>query len=299
MKTRGNPASGVGRTLSAGVRRRILRRYFDQTTEEEWQRYSGRSRRVLARTLRERFLCQHLAGVRGIVLELGPGPGRFTPVVSRPHRTHLVGVDLSREALVVARKRARRLSAESAQDWVQAAGEQLPLASHSISAAVVLGNILGFASGDGPRILKELARVLRRRGVLVADLANVPGALQDALYHWALRRALPRILRRGRYYYVDRVMATGFLPYNPPRGARWEVKFYTVPEISKELARAGFRTVDAMAVAPIAAFQDRIASAARRDTGAWKALLRIEERVGRRADAQGVGHGFLIAAVRK
>jgi hypothetical protein len=98
---------------------------------------------------------------------------------------------------------------------------------------------------------------------------------------------------------VDRVIDTGFQPYAPDRLAPWEVKFYTVPEAARALDRAGFRVIDAMAVAPATAFQDRVLSVARRDKRAWEGLIRVEERLGRRPGAHDVGHGFIVSARRK
>lgn len=283
----------------ARARRRRLRRGFDRRVREEWNRYAGEDWRVLVRTLRERFLQRHLEGVRGLALELGPGPGRFTPIVRRMPRRRVVGIDLSRESLRAARRRGGRAPGLAPIDWVQGAGERLPLASASVDAAVVLGNIVSFAAADGPALLGELARTVRRGGVLVADFSSVTGAIQAAFHAAAGHRLLPRFLRQPRYYLVDRVLDTGYQPYAPRRLAPWEVRFYTAPEATRALRRAGFRVVDTMAVAPIAAFQDRVLSIARHDERSWKGLLHIEERAGRRPGTHEVGHGFIVAALRK
>jgi len=115
----------------------------------------------------------------------------------------------------------------------------------------------------------------------------------------ARRRLLGRILRRPGHYLLDRVLTTGLQPLAPDRLARWEFRFYTAAEDEKERARAGFRVIDVMSVAPIAAHQDRVAAIARRDERTWETLLRVEERVGWRPDVFELGDGFLIAAVRK
>jgi len=78
----------------------------------------------------------------------------------------------------------------------------------------------------------------------------------------------------------------------------WEFQFYTVAQATKALARAGFRVIDAMSVAPLAAYQDRVAAIAHRERKTWEGLLRLEERVGRRPGALESGHGFVVAAVR-
>ncbi|MFZ3355139.1 MAG: class I SAM-dependent methyltransferase [Thermoplasmata archaeon] len=280
-------------------RRRHIRTSFDVRVQDEWKRYAGEPRRQLHRALRERFLRSQLTAAKGITLELGPGPGRFTPILRRRTRSRVIGVDLSRAGLLAGRRRARRQSRLWRVDWVQAAGERLPLRSGTVDTAVALGNIVSFAARDGPLLLKELARVTRRRGRLILDFASPASAAQEFFLMAASRRVLPRILRRRRFYLIDQVLTTGFQPNAPHRMARWEFQFYTPAEAQRALTRAGFRTMDIMSVAPIAAFQDRIASSARRDARTWKALLEIEEQVGRRPGVLESGHGFLIAAVRR
>jgi ubiquinone/menaquinone biosynthesis C-methylase UbiE len=212
----------------------------------------------------------------------------------------VVGIDLSRESLLAARRRASQVRALAPVEWIHGAGEHLPLANGSVESAVVLGNIVSFAAADGPVLLRELARTVRPRGVLVADFSSITGAIQAAFHRAAeVRGFLSRFLRRPRYHLVDRILDTGFQPYAPARLAPWEVKFYTVPEATRALTRAGFHVIDAMAVAPVAAFQDRVLAVARRDERSWNGLLRIEERCGRRPGAYDVGHGFLMAATRK
>jgi len=286
------------RTQLPPHRRRHVRRTFDARVQAEWSRYGGDPRRILLRTLRERFLRQHLKGSGGILVELGPGPGRFTPTLRRSTRKRVVALDLSREALRAARKRAPEKRGLARVDWVQGAGEHLPLRSRSVDTVVVLGNIVSFAALDGPLLLKELGRVVKPGGLLVADFPSPAASAQEFLYMGSRRRFLRRVLRRPKYYFLDQVLATGYQPLAPARMALWEFRFYTAAEARKELARVGFRTVDVMSVAPISAHQDRIAAIAHREKRAWATLLRVEEQVGRRPGVLETGHGFVVAAIR-
>lgn len=279
-------------------RRRHVRQSFDDRVKDEWRRYAVEPQRILRRTLRERFLRQHLRRSSGILLELGPGPGRFTPTLRRATRGRVVALDLSLEGLRSARRRARQQPGLARIDWVQGAGECLPLLSRSVDTVVAFGNIVSFAALDGPALLKELGRVVKPRGRLLADFASPAAAFQEFFYVAARQRLLGRVLRRPHHYFLDRVLATGFQPLAPARLAPWEFQFYTVAKAEKELARAGFRTVDAMSVAPIAAYQNRVAAVARREKRTWETLLRVEEQIGRRPGVLETGHGFLIAAVR-
>lgn len=287
-----------GGLLDPRQRRRQVRRDFDASVTKEWKRHEGEPWHVLRRTIRERFLRQHLARTEGTVLELGPGPGRFTTLLrARPRRT-VVAVDLSRACLRAARRRAARRGSLAAVHWLQAAGERLPLGPATMDAVVAFGNIVSFASVDGPALLGELARVLRPGGRLLADFPTPVGSAQEFFHLAARRRFLPRVLRRRTYYFVDRVLAEGFQPFAPARMGRWEFRFYTVQEAHRDLERAGFRVADTLSVAPITRMDSRVVSVARREKRTWESLLTVEERAGRRPGVSESGDGFLLCAVR-
>jgi len=279
-------------------RRAHLRRTFDDRVKQEWGRYSGDAQRLLFRTLRQRFVGRHLRPSAGFLLELGPGPGRFTPFLRQRFRGRLIALDLSRESLRSGRRRARTQRGFARIDFIQGAGEYLPFRPRSIDTVVALGNIVSFAGRDGGVLLAELRRVVRPRGRLLLDFASPAASAQEFLGRAAQQRFLLRILRRPAYYLLDQVLGTGFQPYAPGRGGMWEFQFYTVAQATKALARAGFRVIDAMSVAPLAAYQDRVAAIAHRERKTWEGLLRLEERVGRRPGALESGHGFVVAAVR-
>jgi len=242
----------------------------------------------------------HLPKGTGWVLELGPGPGRFTPIVLST-RARVVAVDLSRPMLRTLGRRRSVASGLARLRRVQAAGEQLPFRDGAFRATVAFGNLLGFSGSDGPRLLSELARVTRRGGVLVLDVASPVGAATDFLETATRRHLLRRVLRAPDYYFLNEVVRSAdrtHQPYAPERWGFFEFDFYTAAGADEVLRAAGFRPVDRMAVAPIGAYRDRLTTTARRDRWAWRTLLELEERTGRRPGTLETGHGFVVAAVR-
>jgi SAM-dependent methyltransferase len=283
------------------ARRRRIRERFDASVDREWRRYSGTAWRVLVRELRHRFLARHLPKGEGWVLELGPGPGRFTPTVLSA-RARVVAADLSRPMLraLTRRKGVRTRAAKLRR--VRAAGEHLPFRDGAFRASVVLGNLLGFSAADGPRLLREVARVTRPGGMLVLDVASPVGATTDFLEAAARRRLLRRILRDPEYYFLNEIVRSAertHQPYAPSRWGFFEFDFYTVAAAERELLAAGFRPIDRMAVGAIGAYRERLTTIARREPRTWRTLLELEERVGRRAGVLETGHGFVVAAVRE
>ena len=146
--------------------------------------------------------------------------------------------------------------------------------------------------------MKEIARVTKRHGKLLVDFSSPVSATQEFFRVATVRRLLPRVLKRPRFYFVDQVLDEGFQPYAPARWGNFEFRFYTVDEARKELIHSGFRVFDVMSVAPITAHDNRIAASALRSPRTWENLLQVEERAGRRSGVLETGHGFVMAAVR-
>jgi SAM-dependent methyltransferase len=283
------------------VRRRRVRERFDASVRREWKRYEGDAWRALVRELRERFLSRHLSRGDGWVLELGPGPGRFTrALLGRGAR--VTAVDLSLPMLRALHRRRTIRSRAARLRRVRGAGELLPFRDGAFRASVALGNILGFSASDGARLLSELARVTRPGGLLILDVASPVSATTDFLEVAARQRLLPRVLRRPGYYFLNKVVGASDRtrqPYAPERWGFFEFDFYTVAGVEGALATAGFRVIDRMALAPIGAFRTRLTTIARRERNTWNHLLALEERAGRRPGTLETGHGFVVAAVRR
>jgi len=282
------------------VRRRRVRERFDSAVRREWGRYEGEPWRALVRELRERFLGRHLPRGDGWLLELGPGPGRFTPaLLGRGAR--VVAVDLSRPMLQALSRRQAIRSRAARLRRVRGAGELLPFRDGAFRASVALGNILGFSASDGERLLSEMARVTRPGGLLLLDVASPVGATTDFLEMAAQRRLLPRVLRDPEYYFLNEVVRSSDRtrqPYAPKRWGFFEFDFYTAAGAEQALSAAGFRVIDRMALAPISAYRTRLTRIARRERRTWQNLLAVEERAGRRPGTLETGHGFVVAAVR-
>lgn len=277
-------------------RRTLVARKFDGGVDREWKRYSGEVRRVLQRELLERFLRKHLPRPSGTVLELGSGPGRFSGALLSCEPRTLVQVDISRGGLTTSRKRFRRHPQGDRIRWAQGAGEHLPLHDGVADAAVVFGNIVSFAVDDGPRMVQEVARALKPRGLLLVEFPQPVGSIQETLLAWTRRRTFRKIFRDPKAYFIDQILETGYQPYAPDRLCDWEFQFYTVDQARAVLAKAGLETFDAMSVGPLTAYQEGIARLAQRERATWDQLLRLEEIAGRRVGALECGHGFLLAA---
>jgi len=263
----------------------------------ERRRLVGSASADLRRTLTERFLARNLASAPGPILEVGPGPGRFTTVLGRLGRP-LVLLDLAVPMLRAARRAtARGLGRRTARPaFVQAAAEALPFPARTFGAVVLVG-LFGFFAGDGPAALTEAARVLRPGGRLVVETQSrtqsigsiLPGAPETAR----------TIYRRPREYHLARILARGDQPLDPAHYANWEYRYWRAPELEGAVRAAGFDPVDRMSVGPGVGLHGSLAAALRRDRVAWPHVVATEEVLGRWPENWGAGAAFLLAARRR
>lgn len=133
------------------------------------------------------------------VLEVGPGPGWFSPEIARliaPGRLALF--DIQREMLALADARLKRVGLSN-YDCVDGDAVALPFADGQFDA-VVFVTVLGEV-GDPGKALREAARVLRPTGrVLVAEQMGDPDrVLADVLATLAKDAGLEIVRSEGSW----------------------------------------------------------------------------------------------------
>ncbi|MEZ6030053.1 MAG: methyltransferase domain-containing protein [Hyphomonadaceae bacterium] len=128
------------------------------------------------------------------VLEIGPGPGWFSPEIARlVPQGRLVLFDVQREMLALAEQRLKQ-SGHANAEFVSGDAIDLPFDRAEFDA-VLLVTVLG-EIGDPGRALREIARVLRPGGriVITEQLGDPDHVRRDALAAMAAAAGL-RIAR--------------------------------------------------------------------------------------------------------
>jgi ubiquinone/menaquinone biosynthesis C-methylase UbiE len=145
------------------------------------------------------------------VLEIGSGPGTdLSWMAARVGGAGAVwGLDLSRGMLRVCQQSLSKDSRGSSACLVQADGLHLPSRSGAFDVVLLSFTLELFTESEIPRVLRESARVLRRKGRLgVVSLSNRhPGELATRIY-WRAHRALPSLVD-CRPIYAPGVLAAG------------------------------------------------------------------------------------------
>lgn len=140
------------------------------------------------------------------VLDVACGAGPVTRALERPGRT-VVGVDVRPAELIEAQARSRGA-------WLCADARALPLADHSVDAAVSMLGMVMIHPTD--QLLAEVARVLRPGGVL-AFVAPALGPVSPADLRTVL--GMSRHLR-GRPQFPGSLELTSFKPLLARHGLR-------------------------------------------------------------------------------
>jgi SAM-dependent methyltransferase len=275
-------------------------RELDQyRVDREWQRYEGNALRDLFRELRLRFLARHPPTVPGPVLEVGPGPGRFSASLGGPENPRLL-LDLSVRALRVARGHLSGRSEREfgASGFVRGDALRPPVRRGAFAQVVLLGNALGFAEGRSEELLDRCLELIAPQGGLILEF--VAGAGEFSSYGrrippGALRRALaapPRVL-------LGRFLREGFVPIVRPARAGHPFRRQAPARVAERLAAAGLRVEELCAVAPaLGGLPDRL-EAIRSDPRAWDHLLEIEESIGQQSERLRPAAAVLLAARRE
>ncbi|MCI4318394.1 MAG: class I SAM-dependent methyltransferase, partial [Thermoplasmata archaeon] len=265
--------------------------------EREWNRYQGTPQRDLFRELRERFLRRH-AIATGRALEVGPGPGRFSPLVGRYEASRVL-LDLSRGMLEMVKETwpiGPRLP--SRPELVRGDGTHPPFRPATFNEVVALGNPLGFSGEAAEQFLSATLGMIAPGGRLLIE--TVAGSGESSRYLGRLPSgAVRRLLVAPVAAVVPRVEREGFRPEaEEDHRARRGFRRFGAAELIPRLARAGFSVDETIAVAPcLGAVPDHVA-AIRPDPAAWSHLLEVEERLGRTPGRVANAAALLISAVR-
>ncbi|MGD0719073.1 MAG: methyltransferase domain-containing protein [Thermoplasmata archaeon] len=263
--------------------------------DREWNRYEGTPQRDLFRELRERFLDRHRCDGPW-VLEIGPGPGRFTYAVGTA-RSRRALLDLSDVMLRRARARGGDRTGGPPPDLVKGDGFRPPVRDGSFGEVVALGNVLGFAPRPFAVSLQRLGELVAPGGVLVIEI--VPGWGERSRYLTRLPpTAVGRLLRSPIGAVLPRIEREAFSRVQERAKKEHAFQRRTLAEVVRVFQPLGWSVLEAMAVAPALGFDPERIAAVRPVPRAWTHLLEVEEALGRIPE-RWEGAAAMMVAVRR
>lgn len=189
------------------------------------------------------------------VLDVGCGAGRHVAaLLACDNVGSVVGLDLSRDLLDVARQRLAHEARAGCVEFVQGDMRDLPFADDSFEAVVSFFTAFGYFDEDAEnaRVVREAARVLKPGGAYLLDFLNAPFAIATMRASDEERIELPdgRILLRAsaRAYEtaarrlnkrIVESLLDGKGNVAESRTLRESVRAYTMGELSTMIEAAG------------------------------------------------------------
>ncbi len=288
------PSRSPEATRSPKSGRQRFLEWDDYRADREWKRFEGTPLRDLYRQLRERFLRRHRPLTPGRTLDVGPGPGRFTRLVSGP-TDRIAVLELSRAMLTHLRENERESRPEL--DLVQADAVDPPFRPGSFHRVGLLGNVLGFAEEDAPKLLTRAARLVGAGGSILVEFVSGPGERSRYL-HRLPTGAVARLLAAPLRAIEPRVVREGFDTVRPERARESRFRRFPTSEVEALLRWEGLIVRETLAVAPCLGNDPSKLTEVRNSPAAWERLLELEEGIGGRPERRGSAAALLIAAVR-
>ena len=231
------------------------------------------------------------------MLDLGSGPGRFLGRIGG-RASRRVALDLSREMLNLVPE-VWRSQGRTGRAPARILGDALhpPLAPGRFTGVVALGNPLGFAGEQADRLLAITEGLLAPGGLLTLEIAPSPGE-RSAYLARLPPTALVRLLRAPVRAVLNRLDREGYRPEPARRASEGEFRRFSADELLGRWHRAGWESVETMAVAPALGADPVRTASVRTDELAWERLLNLEEEIGRRPDRWAGAAAVLLCARR-
>ena len=242
----------------------IVRRYYDEQVDDEWDRLERPYRRFeLVSTLR---LVDEYFTEAGHVADIGGGPGRYAVELLRlGYRVTLV--DLSEKAIAFARERLEEQDLHAEAVHCADARDLSDLATSGFDAALHLGPMYHIVSADDRKVaLLELRRILKPGAPAVVGFINPWGVLRSGLTEFPDLYTDYNMVNQLTETYVQEGEQRAFT----------EAAFITPPQALRELRDAGFAVVTRAGVEGFASGAlSQVTELGKADPSAYETISRL------------------------
>ena len=239
----------------------LVKKYYSGQGIKEWKRLAKDSYHKLEFETTLHFVKKHIPKKKGLILDAGGGPGRYTIELARLGH-NIILFDLSPEMLKIAKNQIRRSSfQQKVKDIIQGSIDNLSMFNdETFDAVLCLGGPLSHvvdvtrrekAIDELIRIAKKespiFVSVIGRLAVLANELIRLPEEIQLEIF--------PRMRDTGDYY-----GGYGFAPCH----------FYLPEELKKSFENRGTRVLEMVGLEGLASgHQKETNRLARKYPEAW------------------------------
>jgi SAM-dependent methyltransferase len=243
-----------------------LRTYYNEYGELEWERWDASPTEEAKLHVHRHYVAKYVAG-GDRVLEIGPGPGRFTQQLAEIE-ANVVIVDISPTQIELNERKGEALG------FGKAVEERLlldmcdlsPLSDETFDAVLCYGGPLSYVFERRDDALAEVRRVLKPGGHALFSVMSLWGAVHEFL---------PDVLQVAIEENVA-ITGTGDLHPETYGEATHRCHMFRAAELREALEAGGF-ALEAMSASNCvtAVYGDRL-FIARRDEKRWAEVLRME-----------------------
>jgi ubiquinone/menaquinone biosynthesis C-methylase UbiE len=241
---------------------KLVKKYYSEQGQREWKRLARDSYHKLEFDTTMHFVEKYLSKRKGLVLDAGGGPGRYTIELGK-RGYEVVLLDLSSEMLEIAERQIRKSGVQAkVRQIVQGSIDDLSMFDNeTFDGVICLGGPLSHivdhvrrekAIDELARIAKQgspiLVSVIGRSAVLVTELVELPEEIELDIF--------PRIRDTGDYY-----GGYGFAPCH----------FYLPEELMISFEKKGIRVLEMVGLEGLASGHPKETNRlARKQPKAWK-----------------------------
>jgi SAM-dependent methyltransferase len=241
---------------------KLVKKYYSEQGLREWKRLARDSYHKLEFDTSMHFVENYLPQEKGLVLDAGGGPGRYTIELGK-RGNEVVLLDLSSDMLKIAERQIKKSGVqEKVRKIVQGSIDDLSMfGDETFDGVVCLGGPLGHivdrvrrekAIGELRRVAKKgspiFVSVIGRLAVLVTELVDLPEEIELDIF--------PKIRDTGDYY-----GGYGFAPCH----------FYLPEELRESLEEKGIRVLEMVGLEGLASGHPKEANRlARKQPEAWR-----------------------------
>jgi ubiquinone/menaquinone biosynthesis C-methylase UbiE len=266
-----------------------MRERFEKLGYGEWRRYEGSAYRRFCKDLRIRELRIHVK--KGMeVLDLGCGPGRFSIELIRMG-AKVTLLDLTPKQLETAKRKISRAGLQrGVRECLVGDAISMPEVKDSrFDFVLAYGGVLSFTAEKRGKALSEIRRVLKPRGLLLAEVMSRYGVFREVVC-----QCPNNVWKTPEFNHFWEVIETGDQPWDPA----WGVHFYTGEELKEFFNKNGFRTIDVFAMPSISSNLRTGVASIYKDKKALETLFKVEETLRNKPGVVNSGE-FIVGLARK
>ncbi len=155
-----------------------IRRNYDQFGEAEWERLDKTPKDKVQFFIHNHYLHQYIkSGDK--VLEIGPGPGRFTIELAKLG-AKIYEIDISEVQLKLNEEKLKSFGFEDSVIWrkIMDVADLSELSDNEFDAVVCYGGPISYVFDKAPHAISELIRVTKSKGYIFISVMSLLGTCQ-------------------------------------------------------------------------------------------------------------------------